>query len=124
MGMPFLSRSSHEDGPPQPAGNPDPRKFEIRRSHSERVYAAIEVVFHGVTNYEGRKVIVMRRADLAQALAVGILDPHFSDKGPSPVARFEPTEFGWKLATSLVVSLEHMLRAYACGYEGGSDGNG
>jgi hypothetical protein len=94
--------------PPVPP-NPDPKKFEILSTLRIGDFLIIEVSYPDCTNYEGRKLLVYEVDDAWTLLCKnnGTLDPHFSNnpKFYSPIARFEPTTRGWKMAKCF-------LRAY------------
>jgi hypothetical protein len=87
-------------------GNPNPRKFEILRSLQAGANLVVEIRYPNCTNYEGRKVLVYKDADLVsllkQAETTGV-DPHFSARDDliTPFARLEPTEEGWQAAERL-----------------------
>lgn len=77
-----------------PSGNPNPKKFKILKQIPYEGYFILEVQYPDCTNYEGRKIMVFDKFDIADAEQNG-LDPHFCDsKHQSPIARFEPTEEG------------------------------
>jgi hypothetical protein len=89
--------------------NPNPLRFEVRSVEAIGRGLVVEVVYPDCTTYEGRKVLVFAGVTEAQARAATVLDPHFTDKAPEgalvPVARFEPTARGWKLARICAVAL-------------------
>ena len=83
---------------------PDPKKFEIKKRKDVNGYPIFWVKYPGVTNYEGNKILMYPKnfnTDLLQER----MDPHFFDKGDSPIARFEPTDLGWKAAITLAKNL-------------------
>ena len=96
----------HVRGSVRVDGNPNPRKFEILRSLQVGENLVVEIRYPNCTNYEGRKIVVYRGADLVsllkQAKKTGI-DPHFSARDDliTPFARLEPTEEGWQAAERL-----------------------
>lgn len=65
---------------------------------------AAEIVWPDAKNYDGRKILVYRCTEAALRKAQ-TLDPHFQEqRGPLvPIARFEPTDAGWKMASELVL---------------------
>lgn len=101
------SRSSYDkpppDRPPQRPPNPDPHNFRVLRSEEVGPYLLAEVLYPDCTNYEGRKILVYKGVSLLEVLAQGSVDPHFSNnpRFHSPIARFVPTEAGWKMARVL-----------------------
>jgi len=84
-------------------GDPIPARFHIQRVFVANGHIAAEVVWPDASNYEGRK-IALYRCTLAELSAAKTLDPHFNEKrGPLvPIARFEPTEYGWSMAVEIV----------------------
>jgi len=105
MGIKLFSSDSYpvEDIVPfiQP-GNPDPSKFKIIDTLTVGTMMVVEVQYSGCTNYEGRKILVYDGMTKIELHEQKYIDPHFSDnkKYKSPVARFEPTQKGWKMAES------------------------
>lgn len=89
--------------------NPDPSQFVIERLEEVDTHCLAMVRYLGCTNYEGRKVLVFRNANAYRVRSAKVLDPHFTDQASSwalvPVARFEPTETGWKLARVCAAAL-------------------
>jgi len=69
------------------------------------------VQYPDCTNYEGRKVLLFKDVKLQDLKKQKLLDPHFSEnpKYFSPVARFEPTGLGLKMAQVLA----HSMMAYS-----------
>lgn len=109
MGISLFRSFSEYDKPvvkPQPLvakGNPDPRNFKILRIAAFESYTVVWVQYPDCTNYEGSKILVYQLPKtLVESLR--ILDPHFSSEKPaaSPIARFVPTEIGWKMAENFV----------------------
>ena len=84
-------------------GDPNPRRFTILRVKKIRRFTIALVKYPDCTNYEGNKILVYERISIASLRATTYLDPHFTKNqaSPSPVARFEPTEYGWRLACML-----------------------
>lgn len=108
-------------------GNPNPLRFEVLRAEEFSVPARLyttgwagpqqfqpeqfltiaEVVYPDALTYEGRKVLLYR-ARAAEIEAASELDPHFQETfGPTvPIARFEPSATGWRLAVGLVRAIQ------------------
>lgn len=88
-------------------GNPDPKKFLIQRWVICNGYVIMLVRYHGVTNFEGRKILMFPRhhtpIDIFRSIEKHGLDPHFSEDQEivHPIARFIPTEGGWNMARRL-----------------------
>ena len=92
--------------PPTVPANPDPSRFTILGAYEcplHHGYVAVQIQWHGVGNYEGRKILVYR-ATKAEIMRAERLDPHFAaERGPLvPIARFEPTTLGWRMAIECV----------------------
>lgn len=83
--------------------NPRPDNYTLLRSEVLNGYLIIELKYHDCTNYEGRKIMVYK-CTLNQLMKQRIIDPHFCNNSDyfSPIARFEPTENGWKNACLFV----------------------
>ncbi len=80
----------------------DPTEFVV--AHTEQIdgHVVAMIVYLSVQNYEGKKVMVFANTTAKQLSCCRLLDPHFVTDAPIgaliPVARFEPTQRGWKLA--------------------------
>ena len=97
----------------QNPNNPDPKNFNIDRLSKVGKYWIADVVYPNCTNYEGRKILMFDRVHNGKPLTrrkilyLTVLDPHFSEnkKHLYPVARFEPTRKGWRMAVVLARTL-------------------
>jgi len=78
-------------------GMPNPIKFSIIAHEQIGSFLVIDLKYSGVTNFEGRKVLVYENITIDDFEAQEHADPHFSNnpKFHSPIARFEPTGSGW-----------------------------
>jgi hypothetical protein len=67
----------------------------------------LKVNYPGCVTFEGNKILVFKDVDPIDLLNQKVLDPHFfqNDKIASPIARFRPSDEGWKLA----VQFAHMV---------------
>jgi len=111
MGFPFGSArrsGACPDRNPSPVavttprkGDPIPARFEIIRTYKRGAFTVAEIVWPDAKNYDGRK-IALYRCELKWLAAADELDPHFAEtRGPLvPIARFEPTAQGWKMAVA------------------------
>lgn len=83
--------------------NPDPYNWIINRSQKVGNYLIVDVTYPDCVNYEGKKIMVYEGINTKDLRDQKSIDPHFSSnkKFHSPVARFEPTEFGWEIAVKL-----------------------
>lgn len=84
---------------------PDPTKFKILEQERVNGYPILLVQYPDVTNYEGKKILMYRK-NFNLDLIKNRIDPHFFTENDSPVARFEPTEYGFKLALILASNLK------------------
>lgn len=88
--------------------NPDPLRFEVIDVQKKGNYILAVVQYLGVTNYEGRKILLIAtEMTIRQFNNMRYLDPHFSEqvmrdkKTGLPyiiLARFEPSEVGKLIA--------------------------
>jgi len=89
--------------------NPNPYNFEIEKyvKNSNSDYLLVMVNYPDCTNYEGRKFLVFKGIDISNIIEQGHIDPHFSENTNfhSPVARFEPTDRGWKMALNFIEAM-------------------
>ena len=88
-------------------GNPNPRRYEILDSLQIRNYLIIEIRYPDCKNYEGRKIMVYHGINVEALTLQEQIDPHFSDSKDfkSPIARFEPTDKGWRMAETFVKAM-------------------
>jgi len=86
---------------------PDASKFVIMKEYLINNYPIILIKYDDVNNFEGLKILMYSKYfDLNLLKSKNKIDPHFSTDGLSPIARFEPTEYGLKLAFVLAKNLE------------------
>jgi hypothetical protein len=100
----------HEQSQPSPSfPNPDPLRYEILKNVSKKDLLLIKIRYLDCVNYEGNKILLYKNVTLDQLKAQKYIDPHFSESKNyhSPIARFEPTEFGWTLGLATMFSLAH-----------------
>jgi hypothetical protein len=89
-----------------PTNNPDPSKYTVKRQQTIGNFLLMEVNYPDCKNFEGNKILLFENVDIVTLLNTRKIDPHFSKTYVSPVARFIPTEEGWKMA----VKLANMLK--------------
>lgn len=77
--------------------NPQPNNYKIVKAEEVGDYLVIKINYPNCTNFEGNKILVFK------ATLLEIVN-HKDYK--SPVARFVPTDDGWKMAVDLVTYLE------------------
>lgn len=104
---PPTARERRREREGRQVGDPNPARFEIIRLEVYGPFVAAEIVWPDARNYEGRKIAVYR-CTAANLINAQTLDPHFQEaRGPLvPIARFEPTELGWRLAGATARALE------------------
>lgn len=85
---------------------PDLKKFRIHRTIPCGKFVIVEVTYENATNYGGRKLLVYHLTSVTSVYEAKLLDPHFCERGEclSPVARFEPTEYGMRLARAMCLA--------------------
>ena len=86
------------------ATTPDATKFVVLKKKVVNGYPVFIVQYANVTNYEGRKILMYPKHFDTNAISRR-MDPHFFDRGDSPIARFEPTARGWLMAETLAKNL-------------------
>lgn len=87
------------------APDPDPFEFTILKSFSEGGFTLAQVNYHGCINYEGQKILLFRK-DIGSLVILDHLDPHFLETDENGLlARFIPTDEGWKLGLGALKSL-------------------
>lgn len=87
--------------------NPDASNYEILKHKYVNNYLIILINYPDCINYEGNKILVFENCTMKQLEKQELIDPHFSDNDEffSPIARFEPTKRGWKMAITLTETL-------------------
>lgn len=86
---------------------PDSSKFTIIKEYLINNYSILLIRYDDVDNFEGQKILMYPKFfDLNLLKNKNKIDPHFSTDGFSPIARFEPTEYGLKLAFTLAKNLD------------------
>tara|TARA_R110002020_G_scaffold403349_2_gene613490 strand:- start:2721 stop:3050 length:330 start_codon:yes stop_codon:yes gene_type:complete len=102
MGLsPFSSCDDTCCGTSSSDPNPDPKQFEIVKYIGYGDYCLVKINYPNCTNYEGMK-ICLYNYPLDTILFTKSLDPHFSEYGIAPFARFEPTEAGWDIGLNVL----------------------
>jgi hypothetical protein len=104
MGLSPLSCGSDENVSTKThKNNPDPLRYSITKHIKIGKFLVVMINYPNCTNYEGNKICLYKNVTIQQLKSQKYLDPHFSKnkKYYSPIARFEPTDFGWDLAITL-----------------------
>lgn len=86
-----------------PAPNPDPKRWRLLKWVSFKNAYVLKVRYLDCTNFEGEKIMVY--AGKFNQPVFEELDPHFQEKGHSPIARFRPDWEGWKNAQRFAKTL-------------------
>lgn len=83
-------------------GNPQPDNWEIEDSLEVSEFLVVKIKYLDCKNYEGMKILVYENMTLLRLIKQKLIDPHFSENKEyaSPIARFEPTERGWRWAVN------------------------
>lgn len=76
---------------------PHPEVFKILDAKQGSKFLYLEVLYPHCTNFEGRKVLLMKDTTIADVCLTKVLDPHFYPENKI-IARFRPDEEGKNLA--------------------------
>lgn len=98
MGLKLFSSSTYDSDIKNP--NPDPCRFTIKSFTTIGRYVIVLINYHDCSNFEGNKILVYNDVPASVLMNQESLDPHFSNNKlyHSPIARFQPTELGMRLA--------------------------
>jgi len=96
---------------PQGLPNPNPSNYKILRNKKVMNFLILDIKYHDCTNYEGNKILVFENCTLVELQEQKYIDPHFSEnkKYHSPIARFEPTERGWRMASHFALHFNKII---------------
>lgn len=86
-------------------GNPVPTRFTVLKTERVGDYYISMVHYPDCNNYEGKKILVTRKAVDSRSS----VDPHFSGDSSincGLVARFVPTSEGWKMAKAFCEAMK------------------
>ncbi len=112
MGIPLFKPSGSSNSlPPQPIvfpQNPNPMNFKVMKMKWVGKFAILMIHYPDCLNYEGKKILVYKNLTMKQLAVQTAIDPHFCNnkKVKSPIARFVPTNAGWKMAIKLCEVLQ------------------
>jgi hypothetical protein len=84
------------------AANPNPNYYKVVKVEERHGFLIVKIKYDNCTNYEGNKIMVYRGVKVIDLINHPPLDPHFAKSGMAPIARFEPTDAGWMMATMFV----------------------
>lgn len=108
MGLFQRHSSSYFDKPivkeTEDVRNPDPTKYKIILHKEQNGFLLVLINYPNCTNYEGNKILLYKGVTYNQLVSQKVIDPHFSEnkRFKSPIARFEPTDYGWELGLKLM----------------------
>ena len=86
---------------------PNPLKFAIKFAKQIGQYTILKINYPDSENFEGNKICVFK--DTVESLkSKKSIDPHFYEDS-TLIARFKPTEEGFKMATNLCMQIEGKL---------------
>lgn len=108
MGINIFGRSASSFEGYRASSNiePDPKKFIVEEAIDINGHCILTVIYPNCTTYEGKKILFFSDTESEDIIDQKVIDPHFSDKGLSPFARFEPTDEGLLAAIKLARVLE------------------
>lgn len=85
--------------------NPNPENFSILRTRQVGKCVVVEAHYPDCQNFEGKKIMVFSNTTEDEMKKRKKIDPHFQ-MSSGPIARFEPTDVGWKLAVQAASTFE------------------
>ena len=105
MGVGLNMSGGYESTPKKNEPKPDDFKFITFEQYKGMVI--VEIYYPGCTNFRGRKILVFEGVTMKMVASRKVIDPHFLDHGTrSPIARFTPSERGWKMARLFCKAME------------------
>lgn len=105
MGIKIFSSSFSEGYSRKSEIEPNPKLFEIKEISEINGHLVAIVLYPNCINFEGKKVLVFKDMKKNELKKIKFLDPHFSEVGIAPFARFQPTEKGIEAAKKLCENL-------------------
>lgn len=106
MGIKLFCRSETGRSRNEVAPNPSPGRFKILELHQVGTNVVAVINYLGCTNFEGIKVCVYKDYKTEYLANEKLcIDPHFSEIGLSPFARFIPTKEGIEMAIKFAATL-------------------
>jgi hypothetical protein len=90
--------------------NPNSHNYNIIDSRELNNFLIILIKYLDCTNFEGKKILIYKNCSLEDLKNQKYIDPHFSDnkKFHSPIARFEPTKEGLKMAVFFITNYKDL----------------
>jgi len=79
---------------------PDPTKYEPIAIREVGNFLILRLKYFEAENYDGHKILVYKGLTFNELVLKNsrVIDPHFTEYMVSPIARFEPTDNGWRMA--------------------------
>jgi hypothetical protein len=91
--------------------NPDPNNFSLEKVVAIGRFVIVQIYYPDCTNYEGRKILVYENVSVDEITNLNQIDPHFCENDHiSPIARFLPTNKGWKYAKAFCMAAKATRR--------------
>lgn len=106
LGRKYARCSVYEDTSQTVAPNPDPLNFQILDLGQVGKHVVAEIKYPDCTNFEGVKICVFANTTCSEISGRRNIDPHFSENGTGPIARFEPTKRGVALARAMAANMK------------------
>lgn len=90
--------------------SPDPYKYKIVSFKQDGKYSLLKINYPNCTNYEGNKILLFKGYSPEKFMNIDRIDPHFIEgkdviEDVVPIARFEPTDYGWSMGIALIAAL-------------------
>lgn len=104
MGVGFRLSSSNYDDSNRVGTTFSIDNYRVKEYHEKGRYLLVKIHYPDCKNYEGNKILLYKNCNIDQLLRQKSIDPHFSENKEfhSPIARFEPTDAGWKMGMMII----------------------
>lgn len=98
MGLPLFGGSDDYDWTIPKSNstspNPNPKNFVIKRIEEIGNYLWVLANYPDCPSYGGDKILIYKNMSIRRLKLYKKLDPHFSETGVTPIARFRPDSEG------------------------------
>lgn len=74
--------------------NPDPKNFKIKKIEVIGDFTWVLVNYPNCPTFKGDKILIFKGDASRRIKLYNELDPHFSETGLTPIARFRPDSYG------------------------------
>lgn len=88
----------NDKSPDNTSPDPNPENFKIKQIREIGKYLWVLVNYPNCSTFKGDKILIYRNVTRNRIKLYARLDPHFSETGLSPVARFRPDSDGVELS--------------------------